>query len=193
MKALVPEWAALWSRCGSATPFQTPEWLLPWWRLFGQPRLWVLGVHAGPELIGLAPLFVQENGKQRVVRFLGTGISDYADFLLASDFSPVAMDSICDFLGKKRESWDMCGFENGPVEAPRLTMSAPPAFGRPAFKFRHMPSAKCPIIVLPKTGEDWFQHLSYKTRRNLMHTRNVLASAGACFEKATQESLEEYL
>lgn len=188
MKALVPDWSALWSRCGSATPFQTPEWLLPWWHLFGQPRLWVLAVHADSELIGLAPLFVHENGKQRVVRFLGTGISDYTDFLLAPGFFPVALDSICDYLGKKREGWDICDFENVPVESPMLTMSAPPA-----FKVRHMPSAKCPIIVLPKTGEDWFQHLSCNTRRNLRRTQAVLASEDACFEKATQKSLEEYL
>src|SRR3954467_7238622 len=31
---LLPQWWALWDRCPSATPFQSPAWLLPWWRAF---------------------------------------------------------------------------------------------------------------------------------------------------------------
>ncbi len=42
LEALVPEWRTLWLQDPSATPFQCPEWLLPWWRQFAQPELYVL-------------------------------------------------------------------------------------------------------------------------------------------------------
>ena len=188
IKTLAPEWTALWKRCGSATPFQTPEWLLPWWHLFGRPRLWLLAVHADSELVGLAPLFAVEDRSQRVVRLLGTGISDYMDFLIAPGFSSVVLESIFDFLGKNRGVWDICDFENVPAEAPMLAMNVPPG-----FHLRHMSSAKCPVLTLPKTGKDWFQQLSHNTRRALMRSRAALATEGACFEKAMPENLEEYL
>ena len=39
LRALGPEWEALWRRAGDrATPFQSPAWLLPWWRAFGTGR-----------------------------------------------------------------------------------------------------------------------------------------------------------
>ena len=35
LERLREEWLALWRRSPSATPFQSPMWLLPWWRAFG--------------------------------------------------------------------------------------------------------------------------------------------------------------
>jgi len=32
VEALAPAWDDLWRRAPGATPFQSPAWLLPWWR-----------------------------------------------------------------------------------------------------------------------------------------------------------------
>jgi CelD/BcsL family acetyltransferase involved in cellulose biosynthesis len=37
------EWADLFQRAAS-TPFQSPEWLIPWWRHLGEGRLHLLAV-----------------------------------------------------------------------------------------------------------------------------------------------------
>lgn len=42
LEFLRAEWSALLLRCPAATPFQSPEWLIPWWRRFGSGRLLVL-------------------------------------------------------------------------------------------------------------------------------------------------------
>ena len=34
-EALVPEWEALLARSSCEVPFLSPQWLLPWWRVFG--------------------------------------------------------------------------------------------------------------------------------------------------------------
>jgi hypothetical protein len=30
LQSIFPEWQDLFARCPDATPFQSPEWLLPW-------------------------------------------------------------------------------------------------------------------------------------------------------------------
>ena len=34
LTALQPDWWTLWDRSPAATPFQSPAWLLAWWRNF---------------------------------------------------------------------------------------------------------------------------------------------------------------
>ncbi len=41
---LRPEWEALWAADPSATPFQHPAWLIPWWRHVAEGDLWTLAV-----------------------------------------------------------------------------------------------------------------------------------------------------
>ena len=35
IEALVPAWEGLLARSSCHVPFLTPQWLLPWWRVFG--------------------------------------------------------------------------------------------------------------------------------------------------------------
>ena len=35
LEELRVQWLELWRRCPHATPFQSPDWLLPWWRNLG--------------------------------------------------------------------------------------------------------------------------------------------------------------
>jgi CelD/BcsL family acetyltransferase involved in cellulose biosynthesis len=50
---LMPEWQALWQRTPAATPFQSPAWLLSWWRCFGSEKPLILAASRGGELIGI--------------------------------------------------------------------------------------------------------------------------------------------
>jgi CelD/BcsL family acetyltransferase involved in cellulose biosynthesis len=74
LAAFAPEWLALCRRTPGATPFQTPMWLLPWWRHFGSNDLAVI---ATPEAI--APLYIVREDDESLGMFLGTGNSDYLD------------------------------------------------------------------------------------------------------------------
>ncbi|WP_242394582.1 GNAT family N-acetyltransferase, partial [Anaeromyxobacter oryzisoli] len=55
LEALVPEWSALVDVAPTASPFSSPEWLVPWWRRFGGRRaLWILEARGpGGRLDGL--------------------------------------------------------------------------------------------------------------------------------------------
>jgi CelD/BcsL family acetyltransferase involved in cellulose biosynthesis/glycosyltransferase involved in cell wall biosynthesis len=82
--ALRDEWTALWDRCPSATPFQRPEWLLPWCRhLGGSP--WTVAVRRGGRLVALGLARVVVEGRERVLRLCGEGVTDWLDPLVDPD------------------------------------------------------------------------------------------------------------
>ena len=90
--ALQPAWEALWRRAAErATPFQSPAWLLPWWRAFGtgRPRVAALRGDDG-RLLGLLPLYLLAEGSGTKLLPLGIGVSDYFDALLDPDGPPDA-------------------------------------------------------------------------------------------------------
>ena len=79
--ALRQEWIALWERCPHATPFQRPEWLLPFCEhLGGQP--WTVAVRRGTRLVALALAQVAREGRDRVLRLCGEGVTDWLDALV---------------------------------------------------------------------------------------------------------------
>jgi CelD/BcsL family acetyltransferase involved in cellulose biosynthesis len=90
LQRLHAEWHALWQRC-AATPFQSPDWLIPWWRHLGRGALHVPRVRADDRLVGLAPFAIVQTAESNLVlQFLGTGVSDYGDVLLEPDFETAA-------------------------------------------------------------------------------------------------------
>ncbi|HTJ57745.1 MAG TPA: GNAT family N-acetyltransferase [Devosiaceae bacterium] len=90
LTALEPEWWALWHAAPESTPFQSPAWLIPWWRNFEPGRLATLAIHDGGRLAGLAPLYLENGPHGRRLVPLGIGISDYLDLLLAPGRADVA-------------------------------------------------------------------------------------------------------
>lgn len=85
-------WARLWRRDLNATPFQSPAWLLPWWRHFGSTDLRTLALWEGDELRALAPMYIYtEPGDGRRKLFpIGIGNTDYLDVLVDGDLSVTA-------------------------------------------------------------------------------------------------------
>ncbi|MDT7950617.1 MAG: GNAT family N-acetyltransferase [Acetobacteraceae bacterium] len=79
LAALAPEWAALWQRCPAATPFQSPHWLLPWWRQFGTGMPRVAVERRGGALGGLLPLYILPGERKALP--IGAGTADYLDAL----------------------------------------------------------------------------------------------------------------
>jgi len=81
--SLASEWNELYSRCSTATPFQSYAWLESWWREYGVPgRLRLALVRKGGRLVGAAPLMVQRRGPWLVLSPLGQGLSDFTEILL---------------------------------------------------------------------------------------------------------------
>src|SRR5512133_1365754 len=74
-------WTELWRRAPGATPFSSPTWLLPWCRHLAPRPPRAVTAWRGRDLVCLAPAFVYEDARGRVLGLLGGGVSDYQDFL----------------------------------------------------------------------------------------------------------------
>src|SRR3954470_15622179 len=82
--ALAPAWAALCDRCRLSSPVERPEWLLPWIAVFGSGRaLRVLTIERAGNLSAVVPLMEERDGDGARLSFMGSGVSDYHDAVLA--------------------------------------------------------------------------------------------------------------
>ncbi len=76
LRDLETAWWALWRRAGRC-PFQSPAWMLAWWRRFGNRRPVVAVAWEGGDLVGLLGCY----GLDGVLLPIGAGLTDYQDVL----------------------------------------------------------------------------------------------------------------
>jgi CelD/BcsL family acetyltransferase involved in cellulose biosynthesis len=87
--SFIPEWRTVWERDPNALPFQSPEWLVPWWRQFGTEELCAVVIGRESEPIGFLPFYVYRDARkrQRQILPLGVGTTDYLDGVFAPECS----------------------------------------------------------------------------------------------------------
>lgn len=106
LERLEPEWQALWQEDRRATPFQSPEWLLPWWSAFGQQGLRAVRILQQGRMTGLLPFYLygeagygEPGSGQRRILLLGAGTSDYLDGVFSPECRPAmvgdAVGAVC--------------------------------------------------------------------------------------------------
>jgi CelD/BcsL family acetyltransferase involved in cellulose biosynthesis len=115
LEQLQDAWWALWDRCPRSTAFQSPAWLIPWWRYLGTGRLWTLAVRLDNCLVGLAAFHISPTGgaAEPTVLLLGTGVSDYLDVLVDPQFRERGCELISKVLGQCPD-WERCQFDQLP-------------------------------------------------------------------------------
>src|SRR5438067_13917678 len=81
-------WSRLHDRCRGATPFQSPEWLIPWWRHLGEGELYAFAALTCRDLVGVLPMYIwtPPDSQRREVLLLGAGTSDYLDVLCEAQY-----------------------------------------------------------------------------------------------------------
>jgi len=175
LESFVPEWDALWRRAPGATPFQSPHWLMPWWKHFanGGELAVVMSGNA------LAPLYVlrDEESNESLGMFLGTGISDYLD-VIGDDIEPLlarALEIDCQF-------WDLQQLR---PSSPLLAATLPEGWSDNGEEMD-----PCPVLSIENAGEELSNLLSTHARKKLRYYRRA---AKATYESATRETLDELL
>jgi CelD/BcsL family acetyltransferase involved in cellulose biosynthesis len=151
--ALAPEWSELCDRCPWSTPFQRPEWLLPWCKHFDLDEPWVLALRDEGRLVALLPCFVYTSPRddrpggawveERVVSLLGTVSSDYGDVIADPCREAEAMAAFLSHLDERADRWDVCDLEQLRPDSPLLAASLPQGW----TEQRALQSA-CPVVAL---------------------------------------------
>lgn len=178
--ALGPAWDALWRARPDATPFQSPHWLLPWWRAFGSGEIFVIAVHDDDRLTALAPFFILRDEDDSLGMLFGTGVSDYLDVLGdASHVGEALASADC-------RMWDLQQLR---PESPLLAVT-PPGGWSDAVEDHDV----CPLLDLRGAG-DVLQNIgSTHFRKKLRYFRRCAAREGAVeYIAATPGNLDALL
>ncbi|HEY3580113.1 MAG TPA: GNAT family N-acetyltransferase, partial [Pyrinomonadaceae bacterium] len=174
------DWLALWRSLPAVTPFQSPDWLIPWWKHFGVDRLRVVVLLDEERVVGIAPLFVDADSRLRLV---GTGNTDYMD-ILAED--PKCTSVVFKYLCRNR-TWDEIDFENLRHDSPLLTTSTCPDVSEYVEE-----QDACPVLCLPACADDFITSLPRQLQHNLNYYRRKLANMGHVkLEQANENNFAE--
>ncbi|HZQ61093.1 MAG TPA: GNAT family N-acetyltransferase [Casimicrobiaceae bacterium] len=192
LEALATPWARLHRRCADATPFQSPQWLIPWWRHVGEGALYTFAAYAGDELAAVLPLYIWERAQPRA-RFvlpLGAGTSDYLDVVCEPGSRGAVAEALRRQLERDRARFDGCEFAQLRPTSVLLEMALPDRWRDECNQ-----AEPCPVLDL-RAGRSveecvparMVQNLRYyrrrAERRSPLHFRHAQAdSASAMFER----------
>lgn len=189
LERLRPEWSSLWARCPTSTPFQSPEWLIPWWRHIGEGQLWGLAFRSAGQLVGLVPLYIYQRpgASIRELFLLGIGTTDYLDVLLDPEHEQACFEALVTHLGQQSHRWDVADFQQLRPDSPLLRLSAPEGWAD-----RVNPHSACPVLPLPAKVEALEETVPKRMLHNLRYYSRRAERLGQIkFESATLDNLDE--
>ncbi len=185
LRGLTAEWNDLYARCPDATPFQRPEWLLPWIEVFSPSRWYALTVRDGSRLIGLALLLVYDRDGKRILAFAGGGHSDYLGLLFEQGREAEVVESMLELVTAERD-WDVLELTDLPADSALLKLRV--------FHGQIREHDSVSGLPLPPAKEEILPVLSKRQRANLRNAASRLQRAGGGrIETAASVTLPEYL
>jgi len=147
-------WNRLCLQGATNTVFQTYQWHAAWLEEFGKydgNKIFLVQVNDNGRLIGLAPLMIVKKGSLRILKFIGTGHSDYCDFIYDKTNTAI-LSEIFKFLSARKSEWDAMALDNIPRESPTAGMinelSLMCGFW-PSLYSKH----PCPVIIFDPAKE----------------------------------------
>ncbi|UCI09635.1 GNAT family N-acetyltransferase [Mesorhizobium sp. B1-1-8] len=178
-------WWPLWSQCGSATPFQSPAWLLPWWQTFAPGDLSAIAVWSGNDLVGLAPLYMERHASGSRLLPIGISLSDYLDILCAPGFEEAVGTLITETVLSLQ--WSQWILPDLSAEATSLGLVLPDI-----EESRSAGHAACPVLAL--SGDDTLtSSVPARRRRQLRRALRAAQRRGRLTIMRTEAASETFL
>lgn len=173
LEALRDDWSEICDQSPRVTPFQRPEWLIPWWRAFRPGEPWVLALRRRERLAALAPFLLYRNDGRRTIAFCGGGVSDYCDVVTDPEGEDEAVAALLAHLAARRDRWEVGDFEPVPGGSPLLGIDPPDGLAA-----HTEPLDVCPFLPLPGRVEDLGEVVHTRQLANLRKYRRKAEAAG---------------
>jgi CelD/BcsL family acetyltransferase involved in cellulose biosynthesis len=185
LEELEEDWRELWASLSDATPFQSPDWLLPWWKHYGEGQLFSFAFWDGARLVGLAPLQIFRSAADPTRRLflLGTGNSDYLDVLFHPAWRSACCDALMAEIGERSDCWDVCSFQRLRRGSPLLDEIAVPS----GWRVEQAGQVPCVTLDLRDLG-----HGAIMLRRSQSYARKLLGVHRYSFNEASAATLDEF-
>jgi len=172
LSSIEPQWLDIYRRSPGATPFQSPMWLLPWWRAFGSGE--ICAVRSGDSF---APLYVLREDDESLGMFVGSGVSDYLD-MLGSDGDAV----LAELASIDCQMWDLQQLRQS---SPLLSATLPDGWSENVED-----QEPCPKLTIAGAGDELQNLISTHFRKKIRYYRRQKPYV---VENATEENLDELL
>ncbi len=187
-KELEPVWNGLLAESDHPTPFMSWEWASTWWKHFGTGRLHVLTLRRNGKLIGIASLHrVRGPWGMASLQMLGTGQSDYLDFLVSKkDADPYYSELLRHLITEG--GFDLILLEQVPPNRLEIIKET----GRAVNAFLQIKErGHCYFVRLPSKWEDYLAGLGKNERYNIgRRTRTLEREHNVAFRRLHQPGAE---
>src|SRR5258708_23798208 len=119
--AVEQAWWLRWEGCSRRPPFQSPGWLLPWYRAFrpGEPVAFAFW-HDG-RLVGVAPFYGKHETDGFHLQPFGTAVSDFLDMLVEPGWEALVAQALAGALAAE-PGWTTITFDPLPSDASPLRL-----------------------------------------------------------------------
>jgi CelD/BcsL family acetyltransferase involved in cellulose biosynthesis len=155
LAAIAADWDDLHRHCATATPFQSGDWLRPWWDVYGRPgTLRLVLVRRDGSLVAGAALTAHRSKGRTVLTAVGAGVSDFEDVLVRDEFAVPATDRLVTALLAER-GWDLLHIRESRPDGPVRALAARwpgPSWGGASSTCLQIPVAGVPEILAAVGG-----------------------------------------
>lgn len=176
-------WDALLSQTTAAHAQLTHEWLSSCWEVFGEDqRLFLIAVTDGRHIVGIAPLVVRKvidkaGLELRKLTFVGDGLTDYHDLLIANEKREEIMRVLLECVIKNKDRWDAIHFRNVRGDSPNLPIMRE-ALRETSLAFREQINIQSPYLVIDGDWTEYYSALSKSMRSDIRRQSKRLAEMG---------------
>jgi CelD/BcsL family acetyltransferase involved in cellulose biosynthesis len=177
-------WNTLVEKSIADTPFSRYEYLSEWWKTLGggewkNAKLVLVSASENDQLIGIAPLFIDEyNGQQALLLIGSIEISDYLDLIVPESDLPRFLSGLIDFLASSSEdNWSAIDWYNLPDSSPTLAALKTESEKR-GWEHHEEVYRPTPRIALNGSFDDYLMNIDKKQRHELRRKMRRAAESG---------------
>jgi CelD/BcsL family acetyltransferase involved in cellulose biosynthesis len=182
-----PEWSAFARTITGLTPFQLPQWLLTWWKHFGNGQLRVPVFRDRDAMVGIVPCFRHQWKGLRQITLIGSGISDYLEPAIDPQHCPAIVERLRGHLESDMD-WDICDWQDLSVQTPLSRLKS-----EGGFELALTPDVPCSEIRLEGTFDQFQNNRPKNLKRNLRRYRQKAEATGNLQFEAVKEARPELM
>ncbi|MCY2974168.1 MAG: GNAT family N-acetyltransferase [Planctomycetota bacterium] len=194
-------WAAAeaWQMLASKNPMHSPEWLLSWWRAFGESnQLMVLQCQdTDGQVVGIAPFYLEREFGSVAIRSLGSGevCSDYIRILSQEgreqDVSIAVTEYLTSFCKKHSATQSACiSIEGVEADAPWLDEFCRSTKSK-GFQNWLQPITSSFRLKLPNSMDEYLRSLGDSAKRKGKKLVSKLRSGSVSWHSTDQRSTDQ--
>jgi CelD/BcsL family acetyltransferase involved in cellulose biosynthesis len=184
LEELADDWERLFQSAQDPSIFSSYEWAATWWAHYGgAARLQILAAYSGSELVGIAPLILLDHVIAGIkaftrIKFIGAGISDRLDFLIATGAERPVVELFVNHLFRQR--WDIVDLDEVPEDSATAAL-LPSIVDQLGARAKLLPQSVCPTITLPIHFNTYFSSTTRDIQRKIKRYRSQ-STNGRSFE-----------